>query len=398
MSVRKLLCGNEAAAYGAMLSRVEVIPVYPITPQTDLANLLAKMVAEGKLKAKYVTPESEHAVMNICAGASAAGARVFTASSSQGIAYMTEVLWMVPGLRLPVVMCVCNRSLAFPGSVRATHSDSLMQRDNGWIQIYCENSQEVLDTCIQSYKIAENRDVYLPVMFCQDGFTLTHTYAPVEIPDQRVVDEFLPPYKHEYVHLDPEKPQEIIFGLEEEAETEYRYQMEKAMQNAKKVIQRVDEEYKERFGRSYGGLIEAYKCDDAEAILVTMGSITGTARVIIDEIREKEDKRIGLVKLRVFRPFPTEELQKIAKNVDAIGFVDRNFSHGSAGGGIGFIETARALYNLKNRPILLDFIIGIGGRDVTPLHVKYMAEKTLKASRTGEVEKEVEWVQLRGGE
>lgn len=395
MSIKKLLSGNEAAAYGAKLSRVEVIPVYPITPQTSLVDFLAKMVAEGELKAKYVTPESEHAVMSICAGASAAGARVFTASSSQGIAYMTEVLWMVSGLRLPVVMCVCNRSIAFPGLVRATHSDSLLQRDNGWIQFYCENSQEVLDMCIQSFRIAENEDVYLPVMFCQDGVTLTDTYVPVKIPDQKMVDEFLPPYKHKYVQLDPDQPQEIIFGPEEEAETEFRYQMEQGMENAKRVIPKIDDEYGERFGRRYGGLIEPYRCDDAEAVLITMGSITGTAKDVIDEMIEN-GKQVGLVKLRSFRPFPTEELKKIAKNVEAIGFVDRNFSHGSAGGGIGFIETARALYNVKNRPQLLDFVTGIGGRNVTPLHIKYMAEKAVQAARTGEVKKQVEWVQLRG--
>jgi len=394
MSVRKLLSGNEAAAYGAKLSRVEVIAVYPISPQTEIANLLAKMVYEGELNAKYVTPEGEHSVMQICAGASAGGARTFTASSSQGMAYMTEVLWMVPGLRLPVVMCVCNRSLSFPGKIKATHSDSLMHRDNGWIQLYCENSQEVLDTCIQAYKIAENKDVYLPVMFCQDAYTVTHTSIPVEIPDQKMVDEFLPPYKHEYVYLDPNQLQEIIFGLEEEAETEFRYQMEEAMDNAKKVIREVDDEYGEMFGRRYGGLIEAYRCDNAEAVLITMGSITGTAREVIDEMRDN-GKKIGLVKLRAFRPFPTEELRKIAEDVKAIGFVDRNFSHGSAVGGIGGIETTRALYNTKNKPLLLDFIIGIGGRDVTPLQVKYMAEKVLQAARTGEVEKEVEWVQLR---
>lgn len=395
MPVRKLLNGNEAAAYGVKLSRVEVIAVFPITPQTEIVDLLVKMIAEGELKAKYVTPEGEHSVMQICAGASAAGARTFTASSSQGMAYMAEGLWMVPGLRLPVVMCTCNRSISFPGMVRSTHSDSLMHRDNGWIQLYCENSQEVLDACIQAYKIAENRDVYLPVMFCQDGYTLSHTSMPVDIPDQKMVDEFLPPYEHEYVHLDPDQLQEIVFGPEEEAETEFRYQMEEAMENTKGVIQKVDEEYGEVFGRRYGGLIEAYRCDDAEALLITMGSITGTAREVIDEMREN-GKRIGLVKLRSFRPFPTEELRKIAKNVEAIGFVDRNFSHGSAGGGIGGIEMSKALYNVKNKPHLLDFIIGIGGRDVTPAHIKHMSEKVLQVVRTGKIEKEVEWVQLRG--
>lgn len=391
----RMLDGNEAAAYGAKLSRVEVIGVFPITPQTELANRLARFVADGDLKAKYITVESEHAAMSICAGASAAGARAFTASCSQGIVYMEEVLWMVPGHRLPVVMAICNRSIAIPGGIRATHSDSLLQRDNGWIQIYCETSQEVLDMCIQSYRIAENEDVYLPTMFCMDGFSVTHTAVPVQIPDQSEVDEFLPPYKHRYIHLDPENfDQEIVYGVEEEGETELRYQMEEAMTNAKRVIEAVDAEFGERFGRRYGGLVEKYRCEDAEAVLVTMGSITGTAREVVDKLRD-EGEAVGLVKLRAFRPFPTEELRSVAQDVKAMGFVDRNFSHGSAGGGIGYIETARALYHLKKHPQLLGFVAGIGGRDVTPADIEHMYHKVLKASKTGETDREVEWTQLR---
>jgi pyruvate ferredoxin oxidoreductase alpha subunit len=392
--VRKLLDGNEAGAYAAKLARVEVIGVYPITPQTEMITRLARMVADGELKAKYITTESEHAAMSICAGASAAGARVFTASASQGIVYMEEVLWAVAGQRLPVVMAICNRTIAFAGNVRATHSDSLLQRDNGWIQLYCENSQEVLDTILQAYKIAENRDVYLPVAVCLDAFSLTHTAMPVEIPDQQDVDAFLPPYRHEYVQLDPDIPQEIVYGPEPDDVTEYTYQREVAMQNAKAVIKEADKEYGRRFGRSYGGPLEEYRCDGAEGVLVTMGSITGTAKDVIDEMRDGGEP-IGLVKLRAFRPFPSEELRAIAGRVKAIGFVDRNFSLGSAGGGIGCVETARALYPMEKRPALLDFIIGLEGRDVTPDQVEHIAKRVLGAARTGKMEREVEWVQLR---
>jgi pyruvate ferredoxin oxidoreductase alpha subunit len=394
MPITKVLDGNEAAAYGVKLSKVEVIAAYPITPQTELANRLARFVAEGEIKAKYVTVESEHASMSVCAGASAAGARVFTASASQGIVYMEEVIWMVPGFRLPVVMCIANRSIAFPGALKATHSDSLLQRDNGWIQLYCENSQEVLDTCIQAYRIAEDKRVYLPVIFAQDGYVVTANAMPVVMPDQEAVDRFLPPYKHEFVNLDPDVPQEPEEGPVDETETEVRYLLDVAMENAKKVIKEVDEEYSKTFGRSYGGLVEKYRCDGAEGVLITMGSITGTAREVVDSMRSK-GKNIGLVKLKAFRPFPTEEIRDIARHVGAIGFVDRNFSHGSAGGGIGCIETAKALYNHKHRPPLLGFIAGIGGRDVTPANLEYMAEKVLKAAKTGTVEQEAEWVQLR---
>ena len=394
MAEIKVLTGNEATAVAVKLSRVDVIAVFPITPTTELVNVLAKMVQEGEMRAKYVTPESEHAVMNVCAGASAAGARTFTASSSQGIVFMEELLWMIPGLRLPVVMCTCNRSISMPGLIQSTHSDSLLQRDCGWIQLYCETGQEVLDTCVQSYKIAEHEDVYLPVMFCQDAFTLTHTATPVSIPDQSDVDKFLPPYKHKYVQLDPDVPQEIIYGMEAEAETEYRYQMEEAMAKAKKVIKDVDTEFAQTFGRSYGGLLEKYRCQDADVILITMGSLTGTARVAVDKMRD-EGRQVGLIKLRAFRPFPTEEIREAAKGAKAIGFVDRNFSLGSAGGGIGYIETARALYGMKSRPHLLNFIAGLGGRDVPPRQFEYMVSKMFEACKTGHIEREVEWVQLR---
>lgn len=395
MPTKKLLDGNHAAAYGAKLARAEVLGIYPITPQTELANQLADFVASGEMKAKYITVESEHSAMSVCAGGSAAGARVFTASSSQGIVFMEELLWQVPGMRLPVVMGIVNRSIAFPGSLRPDHNDSLLQRDNGWIQIYCENAQEIIDACIQAYRIAEDSRVYLPVIFAYDGYVISHTAMPVEVPDQDDVDRFLPPYKHEYVYLDPKRYKPVITHEPfQELGVEYRYQMEEAQNQARHVIKEVDREYGKIFGRSYGGLIEKYRCEDARAVLVTMGSITGTARVVVDEMRN-DGKPIGLVKLRVFRPFPVEEMQELGRSVKAIGFVDRNISHGSAGGGVGTVETARALYSLEVRPVLIGFYAGLVGRDVLPSDIRYMAERVLRAAETGKPEKQVEWIGLR---
>ncbi len=391
--VYKILDGNEATCEALKLSRVEVIGIFPITPMTDIANKLAEMVDRGELKAELIQPENEDGSLSVCLGAASAGARTFTSSSSQGIVYMEEVIWLCPGWRVPIVMAIANRSISNPGSLQSTHSDSLLQRDSGWVQLYCENAQEVLDTCIMAYKIAEDKRVLLPTIYTMDGYTVSACAMPVNIPDQKEVDEFLPPYKPDYF-LNPDNPPKEI--APRGVETELRYQLEQAQENAKEVIKNVNNEFMKYFGRRYGnGLIEKYRCEDARGILITMGSITGTARDAIDEMRA-EDKPIGLVKLKSFRPFPTEDIQEIGRNVDAIGFVDKNFSHGSAaGGGIGTIETARALYSLKEKPHLLGFIAGIGGRDVTIQEFKYMANKVLKACETGVIEKPVEWIQLK---
>jgi len=396
MPIRKLCDGNEAAAYGVKLSKPEVMAVYPISPQTPLANRLASWVATGEIKAKYVTVESEHAAMSVLAGASAAGARTFTASSSQGIVFMEELIWQVAGRRLPVVMAIVNRTIAWPSGLRPEHTDALLQRDSGWILIFCENSQEVLDTCIQAYKIAEDERVYLPVAFCYDGYEISHCSIPIEIPDQDDVDDFLPPYEHKYVYLDVDRPlmvREHLSGPGWDCRMETRYQVDEAMKNARKVIKEVGEEYGKRFGRSYG-LIEKYKCDNARAVLITMGAITGVAKYVVDKMQE-DGKPIGVVKLRVFRPFPVEELREMAKEVEAIGVIDRNISYGSAGGGIGCVEIARALYHMEERPLLAGFYAGLAGREVLPSHIEYAAEKLLKICEKGKVEKEIEWIGLR---
>ncbi|RLI08579.1 pyruvate ferredoxin oxidoreductase [Candidatus Bathyarchaeota archaeon] len=390
MEFTRMMEGNEAAAWGAKLSRAEVIPAYPITPQTELISHIATLIARGEMKAQYIKVEGEHTAMAAACGASAAGARVFTASASQGIAFMEEALWMPPGRRLPIVMCMVNRALAPIGGLRPDHNDALLQRDTGWIQLYCENSQEVLDTIIMAYRIGEDRQVYLPVAPCYDGYFVSATAIPTTVPDQGEVDEFLPPYKHEMYSLMPGDYRRPPFPLNI---AKARYEVQKAMERAKKVIEKVDREYAKRFGRGYDGLLEEYACDGVEAVLVTMGSMTGTARDVIDEM-QAEGKPIGLVKLRGFRPFPTEELRELAKKYHVLGIVDRNTSYGSAGGGVVAMEAARALYPLDDRPLLLNFHVGLGGSDVTMRQIRYMADKVLETLETGKVEKEVEWVEL----
>ncbi|TFH16257.1 pyruvate ferredoxin oxidoreductase [Candidatus Bathyarchaeota archaeon] len=388
MSFTRMMEGNEAAAWGAKLARADVVPAYPITPQTELISNIATLIADGTMKTEYIKVEGEHTAMAAAIGASTAGARVFTASSSQGIAFMDEPLWIPPGRRLPIVMCMVNRSMAPLGGLRPDHNDSMHQRDKGWILLYCENSQEVLDTIIQAYKIAENSEIYLPVGVCYDGYFVSATATPTTVPDQAKVDKWLPPYKHDWYSLLPESyrmppPQSFL---------KMRMGLTEALERSKKVIEEVDADYKKHFGRGYGGLLEEYNCDGAEAVLVTMDSMTGTAKDVIDDMRA-EGKKIGLIKLKCFRPFPTEKFQKIASKYKVIGVVDRNNSFGSAGGGIVATELSRALYSAAKRPLIGNFHVGLSGTDVTMNQIRYMAEETLEAAKTGKVKTVVDWVE-----
>ena len=388
MSFTRMMEGNEAAAWGAKLARAEVVPAYPITPQTELISTIASLIADGTMKTEYIKVEGEHTAMAAAVGASAGGARVFTASSSQGLAFMDEPLWIPPGRRLPIVMCMVNRSMAPLGGLRPDHNDSMHQRDKGWVLLYCENSQEVLDTILQAYKIAENSEIYLPVAVCYDGYFVSATATPTTVPDQAKVDEWLPPYKHEWYDLMPDSykmppPKSFI---------QQRMELAEAHEKAKKVIKDVDADYKKIFSRGYGGLIEEYNCDGAEAVLVTMDSMTGTARDVIDEMHT-QCKKIGLIKLKCFRPFPREEFQKIAPKYKAIGVVDRNNSFGSAGGGIVAMELSRALYELPDKPLIANFHVGLSGTDVTMNQIRYMADETLKAAETGKVKHVIDWVE-----
>ncbi len=365
--MRKVITGNHAVSYGALLSRVEVIAAYPITPQTQVVELLSEFCAEGLLKAKFVKVESEHSAMATCIGASAAGARAFTATSAQGLALMHELLHWAAGGRFPVVLANINRAMAPGWSIWTDQNDSLSQRDTGWMQIYCESNQEVLDSVIQGYKIAE--EVHIPLMLVLDAFVLSHTSEIVDIPSQEKVDKYLPPFKPKF-KLDPDEPHAFGGLLGPDHYMEIRYLLQKDMEKALEVAKKADKEFNEIFGRSYG-IIEPYRCENAEIIMVTSSTVTSTARTVIDKLREK-GKKVGLLKIRMFRPFPAEDVKNVLLNAQKVLVVDRNISYGM--GGIFFQEIKSVLYNEDKYLPVFGFITGLGGRDVTPQILEEMIE------------------------
>ena len=369
--MEKVIMGNHAVSYGAKLARTQVIAAYPITPQTQIVEMLSEFCANGLLDAKFIKVESEHSVMAACIGAASAGARAFTATSGHGLALMHEMLHWAAGARLPIVMANVNRAMGPGWSIWTEQTDSLAQRDTGWLQFYCESNQEVLDTVIQAFKIAEQ--VLLPTMLVLDAFVLSHTEEPVDIPDQELVDSYLPPYDSRY-KLDTRDPH-AFNGLVTPAHyMELRYKIQRAMEDAVEVARQVDEEFREVFGRSYG-LVEKYRLEDAEVVLVTSATITSTARVVVDELRE-EGHKIGLLKMRMFRPFPAEDVRDALAGARKVAVIDRNISFGH--GGIFAEEIKSALYNGAHRPPIFGFIIGLGGRDVTPASIRGIAEYTFE--------------------
>lgn len=383
--MRKVIMGNHALSYGAMLSRAEVIAAYPITPQTEVVELLSEMCANGILKAKFIKVESEHSAMAACVGASAAGARTFTATSSQGLALMHEVLHWAVGARLPVVMGNINRAFAPPWSIWTEQNDSIAQRDTGWIQIYASSNQEVLDSVIQAYKVAEK--VLLPAMIVLDAFVLSHTSEVVDVPEQEKVDAYLPPYEPRY-KLDPDDPHAFGGLTKPDWYYELRYQIEQAMEEAKNVIEETGKEFEERFGRYYG-MVEEYKTEDAELILVASSTIASTARVVVDMLRE-EGKKVGLLRIRVLRPFPLEKVAMILKNAKKVAVIDRNISFGMSGA--FYAETKAALYNEKDKPPIWGYIAGLGGRDVRIEDIKGIIENTYKEDNP---KKDIYWIGVK---
>ncbi|WXG43103.1 MAG: pyruvate ferredoxin oxidoreductase [Promethearchaeati archaeon SRVP18_Atabeyarchaeia-1] len=390
--------GNYSAAEAARFARVQVVAAYPITPQTTIVERLAKIIEDGQLKAKYVRVESEHSAMAACIGACAAGARVFTATSSHGLLYMHEMLHWTSIMRLPVVMCVVNRALG-PWNIHVDHNDSISQRDTGWIQFYVEDNQEIFDTVIQSYRISE--ETLLPSMICLDGFILSHTAQPLELPAQADVDEFIPHDSKKHLLLDIDNPMTLgSLNMDEPGDEgtpsymENRYLAHKSMNSVREALSRVDGEFKRKFGRSHGGLIEEYRCSDAEIVMVSMGTLAAQARAVVDEMRE-DGHKVGAAKLRVFRPFPSVELRDLAERVKAFVILDRNISYGS--GGAVFTEARSALYGMGRQPLVLGYVAGLGGRDITPDHQKAMFEEAAKALEKGETEREEKWFNLKRG-
>ncbi|MCZ7401765.1 MAG: pyruvate ferredoxin oxidoreductase [Candidatus Methanoperedens sp.] len=387
--MKKVITGDHAVAIGAKLCRVDVVPAYPITPQTLIIEHIADFVNDGELDTKFLTMESEHSVMSAAAAASAAGARVFTATSSQGLAFMHEMLYATAPLRLPVVMANASRTLGGPPGIWCEYNDSMGARDSGWLQLYVEDNQEALDMIIQSFRIAEDKRVLLPVMPCLDGFVLTHTVEPVEIPTQEEVDSFLGPYEPDII-LDPARPAMIGTFMPAEYIMELRRQTVAAFDSAKDVIREVNSEFSKKFGRDYGGLVDTYRMDDAKVALITMGTVTSTSREVVDDLRQKGEK-VGIIKLRFFRPFPSEDLRKLVSNLDALGVFDRSISY--HGGGPVYNEVRSALFGMK-MPVINHFA-GLGGRDVTEDQIFKMFELTSRAAK-GEKVKEVNWHNTRG--
>jgi len=391
MSEFDVMPGNKAVAHGVRLARVEVIPIFPITPQTTIIEYLAEFISNGELKAEYIQSEGEHTCMGMAVGASLAGARTFTASCSQGLAYMHEVVAQAPSFRTPILMAVADRTLGWYWSLGPDYSDIMPELNLGWLANFCESNQECLDMVLQLYRITEDRRVLLPSMLSLDGFYLSYSYERVNMPDQGLVDKFLPPYDAPFP-LDPTINKKIpTASLPPPLHTTYRRLFEEVMEDAKKVIYEIDAEYGKTFGRRYGGLVEKYRCDGADAVLVTMGSTTTAARRAVDKLRD-EGNRIGLVKLRFLRPFPSAELREIASEVKSIGVVDRMVLHGTGGGG-AFADAKSALYSMDDRPPVMGFVTGMGGEDIPIDDLVAMGKKVLKVASTGRLEKEVEFVE-----
>ncbi|WP_048147742.1 pyruvate synthase subunit PorA [Palaeococcus ferrophilus] len=390
MPIRKVMKANEAAAWAAKLAKPKVIAAFPITPSTLVPEKISEFVADGELDAEFIKVESEHSAISACVGASAAGVRTFTATASQGLALMHEILFIAAGMRLPIVIAVGNRSLSAPINIWNDWQDTISERDTGWLQFYAENNQEALDLILAAFKVAEDERVLLPAMVGFDAFILTHTVEPVEIPDQEVVDEFLGEYEPKYAYLDPSRP--ITQGtLAFPAHyMEARYTVWEANENAKKVIDEVFAEFEKKFGRKYQK-IEEYRTEDAEIIFVTMGSLAGTVKEYVDALREKGIK-VGAAKLTVYRPFPVEEVRELAKKAKVLALLEKNVTF-SVGGAL-FQDFSRALINCKEKPIILDFILGLGGRDVTFQNLDEVLEISRKALN-GEKVDEVTWIGLR---
>jgi len=356
--MKRVLTGNFAAAYAATAAKVNVVAAYPITPQTTIVEILSEICADGHLKADFIKVESEHSALAACIGAQAAGARTFTATSAQGLALMHELIHWAARARLPIVMVNVNRAMGPGWSIWADATDSISQRDTGWMQVYCENNQEVFDTTIMSYKIGEHKDILLPQLVNQDAFFLSHTSQGVDMYDQERIDDFLPKYEPE-IKLDVNDPRSFGALTSPEHYYEFSYKLQKAHERAIEVIAEVHAEFEEKFGRKYG-MTDSYRCDGAEYILVTYGTIGGTAKDAVDRMRD-EGIKVGCLRIRYFRPFPAKEVTTILKKAKKVGVIDRAISYGHEGA--FFSETKSAMYG-ETIP-MFGFIAGLGGRDVS---------------------------------
>lgn len=367
-----LLTGNHAAAYGAVLAKPKVVPIYPITPQTPIAEKLTDLHRLGEFNTEFITTESEHSAMAACVTASLAGVRVFTATSSQGLLLMHELLHFAAGARVPIVMVNVNRTIASPWGFWADQTDSLSQRDTGWVQFYVESPQEALDSVLQAFKTAES--VRLPVMVIYEAFYVSHSMEAVEVPAQQTVDSFLPPYEPALC-LDPEVGRSWGNVVNQEMYFRHRRGMDEAMQDVFAAAGSAAAQWQELTGRGYG-IVEKYQSDGAETVLVTMGSISGTAKVAVDELRAAGHS-VGLLKIRLFRPFPVAMIRELLCDAKRVIVLDRNFSPGN--GGILFQEVKAALYAAQTQsPSVFGYLTGVGGINVSPETIEGLVKRALR--------------------
>jgi len=405
MAVKQIIMGlngDEAVAYAIKQVDPDVVAAYPITPQTIIVERFSEYVADGEVHTEFVAVESEHSALSACVGAAAAGARAFTATAANGLALMWEILYIAASCRLPIVMAIVNRALSGPINIHPDHSDAMGARDSGWIQIFCENSQEAYDSIIQAWRIAEHPDVQLPVMVCLDGFVLSHTLENVMTLPDDVVKKFIGERKFVTVKnhfgkevpfvLDPENP--ITIGPLDLYDFYFEHKMQQidAMEKAPKVIEEVGREYGEISGRTYG-LVHPYKLEDAEIAIIGLGSTMGTAKIVVDKLREKGVKA-GLLRIRSFRPFPVQQIIENLKDKKVIGVLDRAASFGAYGGPL-FNEIRNIFYDLDTRPLISNYIYGLGGRDMPPQRLMIIFENLQKIAETGRIEKTVKYIGVR---
>ncbi len=398
------MSGDEAVAFAVKQSDVDVVAAYPITPQTIIVEKFSEYVANGEVETEFVCTESEHSALAASLSASVTGARVFTATASAGLALMHEMLFVTSGCRSPVVMAVANRALSAPLNINGDQSDSIAQRDSGWIQLYVENAQEAYDSIIQAFRIAENLDVMLPVMVGLDGFIVSHTLENVDTLRDEVVKDFVGPrllpriLTHEGkmvpFRLDPENPMTMGPIALPNYYFEFKRQQEEAMKDALDVIQRINDEYSHISGRKYGnGLIETYRLEDADFATVCLGSTAGTMKTVVDDLRE-EGVKAGLLRLRTFRPFPVKEIRTALENVKVVAVMDKSMSFGGDGGAV-YHEIRHALYDAQNPPLVIDYIYGLGGRDASPKELRSTYDNLQKALKIGSEENPIQYLGLR---
>ena len=369
----KQIEGSYAVADVVAMCRPNVISAYPITPQTHIVEGLALIVEQGKLDAEFVNVESEFSAASVVLGASAAGARTYTATSSQGLLLMSEVIYCIAGMRLPIVLTCANRAISAPLSIWNDQQDSMALRDAGWIQLHAEDNQEAADLHIQAFKIAEQ--TYLPVMVCMDGFILTHAFEPVDLPDPKEVDAFLPPFQPKHI-VDPRWPRGIGLFADPRFYMETRYILHRAMEKSEKTIKKVSSDFAKKFGRDSGGFLKTYNLKGADLIIVSMGSVVGTIKDLIDQLKE-EGKKIGLLQICSYRPFPRKEIYSVLKNKMNIVVLEKSISLGRGGILASDVRWSFPRAEKKDRNIS-SFIAGLGGRNITQDDLRYMVEKVEK--------------------